>query len=590
MRHSKPLAVLAGAALFTLAACGGSGSSNSGSNPSATETFQTTNSKTKDPTAVGPAPVIAGAKTGGTITVDLPGDPGPNDLDPADGWSVTGNSIQQALTNRSLTQYSYDPKTKNMVLVPDLATNLGTPNADNTKWTFTIKTGLKWEDGSPITPQQVAFGITRSMDSDKFPSGPGTQYSQTYFEGAGTYKGPYTQPGVKWGGVTVSGNNITINMAKPFPDMDFWGAFMAMGPVPLGKTSNPPNYGLHPLSDGPYKVQSFKPTESLVLVKNDQWDPKSDPARHQYVDKWIFNFNADPDQTDQTILSGNAASQTTMATALQASNYAAAKSKLGDHLVQQSTQCTSFWAPDYTKITDINVRKALAYAYPYQNAWLAGGQIPGVTRIPANSIMPPGMDGKPASTFQVDGKQITTDPDKAKQLLATAGYSASKPYPIRMIYYETDPLAVAIQNQVTKALDASGFKVTAIPVSVSTYDVWQDPSNKINKTLNLRGVAWCSDWPSGLTMLPPLIQSKQAYNLSFFSEPSVDAQIAKIPSDPPADQAKEWGALDQSVLTKYFPMVPLSYYNDLYTFGSKIGSPSGDGEIGAPNYKDLFVS
>ena len=50
--------------------------------------------------------------------------------------------------------------------------------------------------------------------------------------------------------------------------------------------------------------------------------------------------------------------------------------------MQQTAQCVSTLTPDYTKITDINVRKALAYAYPYKDMWLADGEVPGVTRDP----------------------------------------------------------------------------------------------------------------------------------------------------------------------------------------------------------------
>ena len=67
--------------------------------------FTGTGAGTKDPEAEGPAPEVEGATEGGTITVYLPQDPGPDSLDPTEGWSVTGNSIQQALTHRSLTQF-----------------------------------------------------------------------------------------------------------------------------------------------------------------------------------------------------------------------------------------------------------------------------------------------------------------------------------------------------------------------------------------------------------------------------------------------------------------------------------------------------
>jgi peptide/nickel transport system substrate-binding protein len=589
MRRSKPLAVVAGVAMFGLAACGGGGGTDDSSGK--TREFGAAAEITKNADLAAPAAEIKGATEGGTITVELPGDPGPTDLDPSNGWSVTGNSIQQALTSRSLTQYAKDPETGAMELVPDLATDLGTPNEDFTEWTFTIRDDATWENGEIITPEEVAWGLCRSMDSTEFPSGPGTEYSQQYFFGAGDYKGPYTEndPNCeKWGATTVKGQDITIKMAKPFPDMDWWGAFMAMGPAPLGKASDSPEYGQNILSNGPYKVESFRSGEELVLVKNDQWDPASDPARHQYADKFIFKFNADQTKVDQVMLSDNTASQTTLSTQAGSNNYERLNSELGDRMVQQTSQCTSFLAPDYNKITDINVRKALAWAYPYEDVWLATGEVPGVTRIPANSIMPPGMAGK--HDYFADGEQFTYNPDKAKALLEEAGYGADNPYPIKMIYYEVDPLAVAGQKQLVKGLETAGFKVDDVAVQDDPYNIWTDPDNKLNKTLNLRGVNWCSDWPSGLTMLPPLVRTGATYNTEFFSEKSIDDEMDKITELPLEDQADAWGALDEKIGTEFFPIIPTAFRNDLFVFGSKLGNPAGDGAIGAPYYKGLYVS
>ena len=203
MRRSKPLAVVAGVAMFALAACGGGGTETGGGGQS--REFGAADEITKNPDLAAPAAEIEGATKGGTITVQLPGDPGPTDLDPTNGWSVTGNSIQQALTSRSLTQFAKDPDTGAMELVPDLATDLGTPNDDFTEWTFTIRDDATWENGETITAEEVAWGLCRSMDSTEFPSGPGTEYSQQYFFGAGEYKGPYTaqRPQLRqdWGGV-----------------------------------------------------------------------------------------------------------------------------------------------------------------------------------------------------------------------------------------------------------------------------------------------------------------------------------------------------------------------------------------------------
>ena len=72
------------------------------------------------------------------------------------------NSILSGLVTRSLTQYVYDPEQDSMVLVPDIATDLGTPNADFTEWTFTIRDGVRFEDGTEVTAEDVAYGIKRS--------------------------------------------------------------------------------------------------------------------------------------------------------------------------------------------------------------------------------------------------------------------------------------------------------------------------------------------------------------------------------------------------------------------------------------------
>jgi peptide/nickel transport system substrate-binding protein len=578
----------ASALTLTLAACGGTGSSSNGGS---TAKYQQGGSagSTKNAAAKGPAAPVPNAVSGGNVTVLLPSpDTGPSTLDPTGGWSVTGNSIQQDLVNRSLTTFMRDPKTGKMVLVPDLATDLGTHNADFTQWKFTLKPGLKYDNGKPISAGDVAWAVARSFDANTI-AGAGTQYSTQYFLDGDKYKGPYdkSSKGKKYAGTSVSGSTITIKMKQPFPDMDYWGSFMAMGPIPQGTVSNPPKYGNKPWATGPYKVQSFSPNKELVLVKNTQWDPNSDPARHQYVDSWDFKFDQDPEATDQVSLSNNTASQTTITTNVQAQNYSDAKSKLGQRLVQGSSPCTSFWYPDYTKITNIKVRQALGFAYPYENSWSAAGEVVGVTRVPGNSILPPGLSGR-QEYGPINGGQVTYDPKKAKQLLSEAGVKPNT-YKITFVYKKDDPNAVKSKDQIVAGLKASGFVPNPLGVSGSPYDTWLNPTDKVNKSLNLRGVAWCSDWPSGLTFIPPLFQTGQLYNTGHFSEAAIDSKIKSIPSMPAAQQPAAWAALDKEVETKYYPAINLGYINNLFTYGSKIGNFNNDSAIGAPDYRDIYV-
>ncbi|NYE38393.1 peptide/nickel transport system substrate-binding protein [Nocardioides cavernae] len=589
MRGALVGAVLAGASLVTLAACTGGPTWKADRPGKATaRTFGVQPAGTKDPRRRGPARAVDGATTGGTITVYLPGAQGPDTLDPAEAWSATSNPIQQALVSRSLTQFVRGERGE-PVLVPDLAVDLGTPNDDFTEWTFTIRDDATWQDGSPVTPQEVAFGICRTLDTEVFAFGPGTEYSTRYFAGADDYDGPYSEADPRcedWDGVRVVGQDVTISMDVPFPDMDYLAAAMAMGPVPFGAASDPVRYAHHPMANGPYEVERWEPEEELVLVRNDAWDPGSDPGRHQYADRFVFKFSQDQAKVDEILLSGSPAGRAALSTSVGADRYGEAQSRLGERLVQQASQCITTLTPDYRRITDVRVRKALAYAYPYRDTWIAAGEVPGVTRQPAGTIMPPGMAGR--RDFQVDGEQITYDPVKARALLAEAGF-ADEPYEITMAYDETDVVASAAHAQVVTGLETGGFEVRSIPVQQPLYGIWLDPDNEVNQKLNLRAVNWCPTWPSGSALLPPLLKGGAPYNTAHFDEPAIDAAMDEIVELPIEAQPAAWGELDERILTDYFPIIPTAHVNRLFAFGEDIGNPSGDGSSGTPNYKDLYV-
>lgn len=583
MKRTKSLAAVACVALVsTLAACGGDGGGggNGGGSTTDREFEQAGSGFEKIADAEGPAPEIEGAVTGGDITVLVPMDEGPEDLDPTNGWSVLGNSIQQALTHRSLTQYRKNVETGEMELVPDLATDLGTPNDDFTEWTFTIRDDVKWETGAPVTPEEIKFGIERSFDSETFTGGPGQVYSVENIDCGEGYAGP--QDG-DCPGITVSGQDLTIKMIQPFPDMDFWGSFMAMGPIPL-ENSDFPAYGRKPLSTGPYKISEFRAGESLTLVKNDQWDPATDPSRHQYPDSWTFKFAQDQEKTDQILLSDNADSATTIAYRLGANNFKNLETALGENFVQQTGQCVSYRAPDYTKITDINVRKAIAWAYDFDNVMLAGGNVPGVTRIPASTLMPPGMSGR--KEYFPDGEQFTYDPEKAKALLEEAGATGME---LVFDYDDSDANERASAEAEKKGYEAAGFKVKMVPYQEDYYDLYQDKDSDINKQLNLRRVNWCSDWPSASTMIPPLVTTDTAYNTAFFSEQEIDDRIKEIATLPLEEQPGAWGDLDEQIGTEFFPLIPLAYRNELYGAGSAIKNFLGDAAMSSINFRDLYV-
>ena len=591
MRFKSPLIAISAVGLLALSACGGSGSDSGADEQSEQNQNLANTGNNQDPTAKGPV-TIEGAQKGGIVTVlTLVGLT--TTMDPAESYYTDTSSVLSGLITRSLTQYRYDPDSKQMVLVPDLATDLGTHNDDYTQWKFTIRDGVKWaENGETVTAEDVAFGMTRCMDTATFPTGPCPYYSNAYFKGGSDYKGMYTDPGSKFKGIKVEGNTITIDMDKPFPDMPYWGTFPANGPVPQDKkVSDPKAYKKHPWSTGPYKIKTFNLSKELVLEKNPNWDPATDPARTQYPDGYDFKLQQQSEKIDQILLADTGSGQTTLSyDDLLSPDFTQMKQKAPDRLTLGGSPCTYYWAPDNRKITDKKVREALSWAYPYKNVILALGLIPNVNAVPATNLMPPGMPGR--TPYNVTGRQgFETDTAKAKALLKEAD---AEGYEIKFLFRTDDPISVKGKDAIVKALTEAGFKATPVPSTVANYVADRD---NVDEDINVRSAGWCSDWLSGSTWLPTVLGSTNpdktksfGTNYAAFSNKAADEQMDAIQRMPLEKQAAAWDALDKQIATKYFPLFTTYYTGIAQAHGSKIQGHYDDNTVGMPTWKNIWIS
>jgi peptide/nickel transport system substrate-binding protein len=532
---------------------------------------------------------IRGAAPGGTVSVLISGSQGslPESLDPTSAYDFVTHAILSSLLTRSLTQYIYDPDRHAMVLVPDLATDTGRPNADFTSWTFTIRSGVRFENGTEVTAADVAYGIKRSLDSEDFPvRGP---YSTDYFLDGHTYRGPALS-GSGYAGVVVSGNRLTIKMARPFPDMPYWGAYPAMGPIPELR-SEPATYGSHPLATGPYKVARFSPGKSLTLVRNPQWDPSTDPGRHAYPDRYRFVATRSAAQSDAIILGKSREGQTSLSLDnVDPADYARAQALR--QVAVGPRPCTHILYPDNRKITDIRVRKAIGYAYPYQAMARLSGEIPQVTQLYGSSELPPGFPGRRHYSVVSSGH---ARPDKARALLDDAGYSPTEDALV-FPYNANDAMDVRQTDLLVKTFTTAGFAVK--PVRTTSWEqvgkVMNDPNGPVN--INY-GAGWCPDWLSGNSQFAPVFASSSiptsanpaGSNFEHFSEPSVDKAISRIGRLPLEQQPDAWGLLDQTIMTKYYPIVVTDYSRAAKPFGKRIGGFVNDGVNGEPTLKDIYV-
>ncbi|MCU7728533.1 ABC transporter substrate-binding protein [Actinoplanes sp. KI2] len=577
MARRVQLAVAATAAVaLGLTGCGSPSSNNKESGKGDTGTINTA-VQGIDRNAKGPAPEIAGAHKGGTLTVYSQSTP--NTLDPTNIYYVDSNEIGKLLF-RTPTQY--DVRQGKPVLVPDL-TDLGTVSSDNLTWTFKLQPNIKYADGTPVAVDDLAYAVKRSFAHDVYDAGP--TYQLIYFKDGDKYKGPY-KSGDTYAGVETQGTDtLIIHLAKPFPDLPYYLTFPAFTPIPKAKDTKQ-NYQNNPMITGPYMYDVFTPGTELKLKKNPNWDPNTDPARHQYVDAWDFKWGQDDVKTQTQVLNSSGPD----ASAINYMNIDASLvqqiTAKQDQLVQGQSPCTRVWQMDTRKIP-LEVRKALATGWDYDSVWTAYGFNP-YTAERASTVIPPSIPGytKYPALPGLSGAG-KGDPAAAKQQLQAAGKLG---FEISYYYDNTKPIPQQVSQAISNSLTASGFKVKAI--GVSTADLRKktgDYDAPVNFAQSPRG--WCSDWPTGNSWFPVLFQThsiSDGQSWGMLSDKALDAEIDSIAALPSDQASAKWGALDQKIMGMYVA-IPMDYEKMALVKGTNVGAVQGDATVGMPLFQSMFL-
>jgi peptide/nickel transport system substrate-binding protein len=579
----KRITAVAATVVLAVAACG-SPSSNNDSNSGGGGDQAGAQVKATDPTAKGPAKEIDGAKKGGTITVLS--DVTPDTFDPTDTYYVDGFQIGK-LTFRALTQYRLDEGTGKPVLVPDLAEDLGTKSADGLTWTFKLKKGIKYNDGTEVKAADFAYSIKRSFAHTLYDAGPG--YQLQFFKDGDKYKGPYAD-GDNYAGVeTPDDSTLVIHLAKKFDDLPFFAAFTLFTPIPKAKDTKK-NYEQHPMTTGPYQVESLTPGTRLKLSKNPNWDPNTDPVRHQYVDGWDFKFAQDLLKVQRQVLDSagpdaNALNYTNLDVSLLP------EVKDESQLVKGQSPCTYVYQMDSRKIP-LEVRKLIAKAYPYDSWRKVQGLTPD-DAVPASTFMPPAVPGYekyelPGLTGTGKGAEDDAVAAEVKAELAKLGKSN---FELSWYYSIDDKIATQVNQLRTQVFQKAGFKVKAIGVPKAKLRTFLNDQNApVN--IGKSPTGWCSDWPSGTSWFPVLFKSDAialSNSVGQLQEKTLDAEIDRVAALTPDEQLKEWSKIDKSILEKYLPALPLYYSGSNMPMGKNIGHAINDVTQGMPEFTSMYL-
>ena len=189
-------------------------------------------------------------------------------FDPAKSQSLAITSL--GLVNRRLTTWNITPD-QPATFVADLATDTGTASEDGKTWTYTLKDGLKYADGTAITAGDIKYGLERSFAPEL--SG-GLGYHKSLLEGGADYKGPYD--GKELASIaTPDDKTIVFTLNTAYGDWPWIASMPAFSPVPKAK-DDPTTYGQKPAASGPYAIKSYTQGVALELTRNPSWDAATD--------------------------------------------------------------------------------------------------------------------------------------------------------------------------------------------------------------------------------------------------------------------------------------------------------------------------
>jgi len=532
-------------AALVLAACGGGGGAGNNQQPG-------TQTSASGFNAASTSIVNPSDKKGGTLKFANEGDW--DTLDPGETYYAYSWNFAR-LYGRSLMMFKSAPGKEGNQLVPDLAEAPGQASDNAKTWTYKLRKGVKFDNGTEATSADVKYAVLRSTDKQTFPNGP------AYWDGMlnlpSGYKGPYKTPNMNTDSAIETPDKYTIvfHMKQPFAAFDYLAQQPNTMPVPKDKDTGA-KYRNSVVSTGPYKFADLQPGKSFNLVRNDQWDPATDPNRKALPDRIEVSLNVNADDIDNRIISGDL----DVAVTALGVQPAAQSRVLTDPTLKENSDNplgVRLWYtsinPTVPPLNNIECRKAVEYAMDhtsYQTAY--GGQFAGGDL--ATTILPPSIPGYTKFDLFPDGTDHKGDLDAAKKSLEACGQPNG--FETNIAYRAERPKEKATAEAFQQALGRVGIKLTLKPYPQGDYFAQYAglPPYVVKNKLGLALNGWAADWPDGFGFLSQIVDSRVIRATGGSSNtsvriPEVDKMLDTALTELNTDKRNQmWGEIDKRVM------------------------------------------
>ena len=444
---------------------------------------------------------------------------------------------------------------ENNDIVPGLAESYDVSD-DGLTYTFHLRDGLKWSDGSDLTAADFEYSWKRVADPNTAaPYGYDLLNMVEGFDAAS--EGDLDALGVK----AVDDSTFEVKLSDPCIYFDKIAAFAVMVPVQQAAvetgddwTTNPDTY----VTDGPYMVSEYTPGDRIVMVKNENYWDAANITFDQIVWHLIEDANASYSAYQDGTLDLIKDVPTEEIPSLEGNDEFIVAPIMGTYYVTFNTQKEPF--------NDPKVRKALSLAI--DRDYVANTIMQG-TFSPATNFVGPGVsDAAEGSSFEevtkekygdyFDNSDYDANLNEAKELLAEAGYPDGTGFP-EFSYLTNDasyhkPVAEYLQSAwgelgLTMTVDIQEWQTVTANRRAGNFDVarngwvydWDDPSNMIN-----------------------LLETDNGNNDGKYSSAEFDSLVDEARKSIDVDEHYDLLHQAEQVMLKDDACAPVAYYNEFW--------------------------
>ena len=531
--------------------------------------------------------VNASTKTGGTLKLAAASD--------CDSWDPQRTyygwcwNMQRTFT-RSLVGFSKVNGDKPEI-TGDLATGLGEHNANYTKWTYTLRKGLKFSTGAAITPKDVKYGIERLFAVDVINGGPAGYYINS-IEHPKDYAGPYKSGDLD--SIQTTDDTITFNLSSANADFDYLMALPAAAPVPYktegGSGYTGANYGKKPVSSGPFVITSYTQNKSVTFERNKYWDKSTDPIRKPVADGMTLTINSSPQDIDQKLQAGTYDAKMDIDIGSTLQTAVLRDADLKKNADDAPTPFIRYLTIQQSVIDNVHCRRAIQYATNKAAVLQAfGGPLHGTIAGAMTPITIPGHD-EDLDTYP-NGAKNTGDLAKAKEELAACG----KPdgFSTKFTYNTPSETGPKVFAAMQSSLARVGIKITAAPNASSTYySTWLgSPRNVKQQGIGIGVAGWGADFPTGYGFWNNIANGSAILQTGNSNYPSLDDKTVNGIIDASRTGKStdaDWLTVNKTVMDSAV-YLPLFYGKTLWYRSSRLTNVTSDNALGFGAYDVVNV-